>query len=461
VTIDPIASSFRDPSGFVFRRQGLLLRYVAPSYGAHYDALMGGGVYQELTEAQLLIPHEEIALAEPELADAHRILAPQVVPFVSYPYEWCFGQLKAAALCVLEIQRRALVRGMTLKDASGYNIQFHRGRPIWIDTLSFETYREGAPWIAYRQFCEHFLAPLVLMARVHADARRLLREYLDGVPLEIAAAILGARAALSPAVLIHLRLHARSIRRHADTSATPPPKASSMPLSGLTALIDSLAGAVRGLEWRPSGTPWAEYGHTHGYAEESLVAKRRIVLDYLREARAELVWDLGANTGDFSRLAAATGALTVALDADPAAVELNFRRATTGGETLILPLVMDLTNPSPSLGWGLRERMSLVDRGPADLLLALALVHHLAISHNLPFEMIAEAFAQLGRGLVIEFVPKEDPQAQRLLRSREDIFTEYNREAFERAFCRFFRVTSCMPLPASGRVLYAMTRDGM
>jgi hypothetical protein len=459
VSLERVPSSYRDPSGFLFYHQGTLFRFVATSYRAHYDALMTGGLYEELTGAGLLVPHQEVSVAELATPDAYRVLAPERVPFVSYPYEWCFGQLKAAALCTLEIQKRALGHGMILKDASGYNVQFRRGRPIWIDTLSFDLYREGTPWVAYRQFCEHFLAPLVLMVRVRADAGRLLREYLDGVPLEVAARLLGARGAFSPAVLMHIRLHARSIRHFADTNTKVPPKVPRMGQRSLVALIDSLAAAVRGLDWKPSGTPWADYGRAHGYTAESLEAKHRVVADYLRAAGARTVWDLGANTGDFSRLAAGTGASTIAFDADPAAVELNYRQSVADDEERILPLVMDLTNPSPSLGWGLRERMSLVDRGPADVLLALALVHHLAISHNLPFELTAETFARLGRRLIIEFVPKDDPQVQRLLRSREDIFTQYDREGFERAFSRFFRVEHCSVLPASGRVLYSMTRN--
>jgi len=459
MSLERVPSSFRDPSGFLFRHDGVLHRFVASSYATHYDALMQGGLYHELIVAKLLVPHEETALEDGDARGAHRIIVPEPLPFVSYPYEWCFSELKAAALCTLEIQMRALAQGMILKDASAYNIQFSRGQPILIDTLSFEVYREGAPWIAYRQFCEHFLAPLLLMARVHADAGRLLREYLDGVPLEVAAQVLGGRALLSPAALIHVRLHARSIRRYADTAAAWP-RAPRMSRNGLTALIDSLASAVRGLEWRPAGTPWADYERTHGYTPETLEAKRALVRDRILAARPHTVWDLGANTGEFSRLAASAGAEVIAWDADPAAVELNYRRVVGERETAILPLVMDLANPSPPLGWDLRERMSLPERGPADVVLALALVHHLAIGHNLTFDLIAEGFARLGKTLIVEYVPKDDPQAQRLLRSREDIFTRYDRETFEEAFRRFSRVTACDALPGSGRVLYAMERHG-
>jgi hypothetical protein len=299
----------------------------------------------------------------------------------------------------------------------------------------------------------------MLMGRVHIDAGRFLREFLDGVPLEVAARVLGARACVSPSALIHVRLHARSIRRFEGTNAAAPRRLRSMSRRALGALVESLAAAVRRLEWQPRGTQWADYGQTHGYAPETLEAKRRIVADWLARTRAATVWDLGANTGDFSRLAVRGGAWVIAFDADPAAVELNYQRVVADGEPRILPLLMDLANPSPSLGWDLRERMSLVERGPADAILALALVHHLAISRNLPFDLIAQSLARLGRDLIIEYVPKSDPQAQRLLRSRADIFGAYDREAFERAFKLRFRVIERADLPGSDRILYSMARN--
>jgi ribosomal protein L11 methylase PrmA len=452
-------SSYRDPSGFLFLHDGTLYRYVAQAYAPHYDTFMQGGLYRDLTGAALLIPHREVPPPTSTPPGAHRILKPEPVAFVSYPYEWCFGQLRDAALCLLEVQRRALMHGMLLKDASAYNVQFHRGRPIWIDTLSFERYRPGEPWIAYRQFCEHFLAPLLLMARLHVDAGRLLREHLDGLPLDLAVRMLGWRAAFSSAALVHVRLHARSIRKFSGPEAPSPGGQGRVGLRGLEALVDNLTRAVRNLDWRPSGTEWADYSSTHGYAPESLEAKRRIVQDLLAQAQPQTVWDLGANTGEFSRLAAATGAATIALDADAAAVERNYQRIVSDRETGILPLIQDLSNPSPSLGWGLAERLSLVERGPADVVLALALVHHLAITHNLPFDLIAGFLAKLGRQLIIEFVPKDDPQLGLLLRSREDIFTQYSRESFERAFERWFSIGSGKPLPGSGRILYSMTTN--
>ncbi len=450
-----VASSFRDPSGFLFQRDGKLFRQVNVCYREHYDLLMASGLYDALRAADLLIPHTESDVAPVDSSLAYKVIEPEVMRFISHPYEWCFSQLKDAALATLRIQKLALEHGLCLKDASAYNLQFHRGKPVLIDTLSFEIYREGRPWIAYRQFCQHFLAPLALMA--HADVRlgQLLRIYIDGVPLDLASRLLPWRTRLTPGLQMHLHLHAKSQARHAGTAVAPVGRVSRMALLGL---MDSLESSVSKLTWRPHGTEWAEYYADNSYSEAGLREKQRVVADFVARANPRTAWDLGANTGLFSRLAAARGALTLAFDLDPAAVERNYLACREAGEENLLPLVLDLTNPSPGIGWRNRERASLLERGPADLVLALALVHHLAISNHLPLPAIADFLSSLCSHLIIEFVPKDDPQVQRLLATREDIFTDYTQAVFEAAFATRFEILSSTPIPDSGRVIYLMER---
>ena len=452
-----VGGSFRDPSGFVFRRDGRILRQVNPVYREDYDALLSSGLHEELLSEGLIVPHVEIGLEQAYSADAYRVLAPEPVPFVSYPYEWCFGQLRHAALATLEIQSRALARGLTLKDASAFNIQFPDGRPVLIDTLSFERHMDGKPWIAYGQFCQHFLAPLLLMSRVDIRLGRLLERYLDGIPLDLASRLLPRTTWARFGTLLHVHLHAMSQRRFANRPLEASRLQRAVSTTGLRALISSLEGAVRRLRWEPEGTEWADYTTSHGYSDEDETAKRAAVQSRLNTLRPAVVWDLGANTGEYSRLASEGGARVVALDGDPAAVERAYRAMRSDGSR-ILPLWIDLTNPSPSTGWALRERLSLVERGPADLVLALALVHHLAISNNVPLEDVARFLAELAPSVLIEFVPKDDPQAQRLLASRPDIFPDYTREGFERAFREFFKVREVLPVGASGRVIYDLAR---
>ncbi len=447
-----LPASFRDPSGFVFCRDGELLRQVNRRYGPDYDRLMGSGLYEALVEAGQLVPHDEVDLPPLEPARAHRVLRPEPVPFVSYPYEWCFGQLKAAAELTLAIQERALAFGMTLKDASAYNVQFKDGHPVLIDTLSFERYREGRPWTAYRQFCQHFLAPLALMSYRDARLGGLLRVHLDGIPLDLSSALLPARTRLRPGLLAHLHLHARSQARYADRPASL--RGRKLSPVALRGLIDHLCGTLRRLRWRPRGAGWADYEARDSYAPEALERKRALVGELLGRLRPRTVWDLGANRGAFSRLAAEQGSRVVAFDLDPAAVERHHRACRAREESRVLPLWLDLANPSPGLGWHHRERDALLARGPANVALALALVHHLALGHNVPLPHVAAFFKDLCRALVVEFVPKDDPQAQRLLAARADVFDDYTQEAFEAAFGAHFTLEERWALPSSRRVLY-------
>ncbi len=450
-------ASFRDPSGFVFEREGVIYRQINRSYAPHYEQLMRSGLCAELTDKRLLIPHEEVTGVDSESGDAHLTLRPERVAFISHPYEWSFSQLKDAALTTLQAQQTALRHGMTLKDASAYNVQFHRGRPILIDTLSFETYREGAPWVAYRQFCQHFLAPLALMA--HRDPRlgQLLAVHLDGIPLDLARSLLPARTLLNLQLWLHVRLHARFQSRY---QADPKAGARVRPVSkrSLMNLIAMLTSAVRKLHWEPGGTEWAEYAASDSYSKASHEHKRGLVSDHLAALGPREVWDLGANTGEFSRIAAARGIRTLAFDADPACVDRNYREARDAKETRLLPLLVDLTNPSPALGWAHRERASLVQRRSADVVLALALVHHLALSNHVPLPRVARFFASLAEGLIVEFVPKSDPKVATLLATREDVFPTYTREGFESAFATCFELEATDPLVESERILYRMRR---
>ncbi len=453
-----LRGSFRDPSGFVYESHGVLYRQVNSSYRDDYDALTNSGLLQELFKAELLVAHEEVEVP-PDSREAYKLLRPLRVPFISYPFEWSFGQLRDAALLTLKVQTRCLARGMSLKDASAYNVQFLNGRPILIDTLSFERYVDGSPWVAYRQFCQHFLAPLLLMSRVDVRLSQLFRVFIDGVPLDLASAMLPRRSWLSPGALMHLHLHAMAQRKYSvgETSGARA-KAARVSAQSLKALIASLEAAVSKLQWNPAGTEWADYYSDTNYTTDSASEKQRLVESFIERVQPATLWDLGANTGRFSRLASRRGINTVAFDLDAAAVEKNYRDCVASGNRHELPLVLDLTNPSPGFGWAGDERLSLEQRGPADLVQALAVIHHLAISNNVPLPRIAEYLARLGRSLIIEFVPKQDSQVQRLLSSRVDVFPDYTREGFEASFAPFFRVEAVEPIRGADRVLYLMKR---
>jgi hypothetical protein len=453
-----LSASFRDPAGFLFERDGVLYRQVNAAAAGDYDRMMQSGFHRAAVERGLLVGHEEVAWpgAGP---DVHRILRPRRVPFVSYPYEWSFTQLRDAALLTLELQRCALAHGLSLKDASGFNVQFDGSRPVFIDSLSFEAYREGEPWVAYQQFCRHFLAPLALMAHRDVALGRLLRTQIDGVAVELASRLLPRRTWLSPALLVHLHLHARALRRWADTgAAAPAPRRGQLSRTGLLGLVDHLEAAVRGLAWRPGRTAWGDYYADTSYSEAAAAHKAAVIEGLLDAVAPQLVWDLGANTGRYASRSAARGIPTVAFDGDPLAVDRAYRDARDRDDPCLLPLVMDLTNPSPDLGWDHAERRSLAGRGPADLVLALALVHHLAITNNVPFPALAAALGRVARTLVIEWVPAEDSQVARMLARRPVPPHDYTEAAFAAAFGSGFRLVQRVPVRDSLRVLYVFAR---
>ena len=454
-------SSFRDPSGFLFTRNETLYRQINRSYCDNYDYLKSSGLLDTLQSRNLLIPHEEVDMALAVTPDAYRIIKPEIVPFVSYPYEWCFSQLKDAALITLEIFKESLQHNMVLKDASAYNVQFIGRNPIFIDTLSFERYAEGRPWVGYRQFCQHFLAPLALMSYKDVRLNQLQRVHIDGIPLDLASKLLPFSTSLNLGLFSHLYLHAWAQKRFSSNKAPQQQELSKQAIKGidkrgLLAIIKSLRSTINGLAWKKKGTEWAEYYTFHNYSAAAFENKKGSIKEFIRKIAPRTVWDIGANDGTFSRLASEIGARVISFDIDPAAVEKNYQTCKKGSDNQVLPLLLDFTNPSPAIGWANKERQSITERGKADAIMALALIHHLAIANNVPLREIAQLFSTMGDWLIIEFVPKDDPQVQRLLSARLDIFHDYNESCFLRDFSGYYNLIDSKPIQGSGRKLFLL-----
>ncbi|MCB2213799.1 SAM-dependent methyltransferase [bacterium] len=450
-------ASFRDPSGFLFYQDGTLYRQVNRVYQSHYDQMMQSGLYDALIEQGLMVAHEETLNVQSDQPDhAYKVIRPEVVNFISYPYEWSFHELRSAALTTLRLVRLALDHGMILKDASAYNLQFVDGRWKLIDTLSFEKYEEGEPWVAYKQFCQHFLAPLALMSYRDQRLNLMSRLFIDGIPLDVASELLPFKSRLRFGLSTHIHLHARTQKRYAGKEVSREEVKGKINQKSLIGLLDSLRSIVKALSVKMTGTEWAEYYDATNYSETAFEEKKAIVSQFIERVEPNTVWDLGANNGEFSLLASDRGIFTVAFDVDPNAISKAYIHVRKNREENLLPLVMDLTNPSPGLGWGHQERQSLLERGPVPMALALALVHHLAISNNVPLPKLAQFFQEVCEYLVIEFVPKSDSQVQRLLASREDIFDTYTVEGFEAAFTPYFETIEKRPVPESERILYLL-----
>lgn len=454
--IDLVGSSFRDPKGFVFKFNDEFYRQINVEAKADYDHLMKSGLYDRLIAENLLISHVEMEENFSANSEYYKIIKPEQINFISYPYEWSFSQIKDAALTTITIQKIAMEYGMSLKDASAYNIQFLQGRPVFIDTLSFELLPKDKPWVAYKQFCQHFLAPLSLMAYKDISLNKLLSIYIDGIPLDLASSLLPKRSTLNISLLFHIHFHSKSQQHFSDKKINV--KQYKMTKTALLGIIDSLESSVKKIKLPKNFTEWDNYYDNTNYSEAAFEHKKEIINNFLEIVNPLKVWDVGGNTGVFSRVASNKGIETICFDIDPNAIEKNYLEVKVKNEKNILPLLCDLINPSPSIGWANKERMSLIDRQQNDTVIALALIHHLSISNNLPFDKVANFFSSISKNLIIEFVPKTDSQVQKLLSTRTDIFPNYKQEIFEEVFSKYFVIKKSEKVLYSERIVYLMSK---
>jgi len=434
--VKAVSSSFRDPSGYVYKENDIYLRRVSPSY---QEIMMETApLLSHLIQTGKLLPFKWISEDDIE---------PEQVPFISYPYEWSFNMLRDAALLTLDTQLTALDYQMQLKDASAYNVQFVRGKPVLIDHLSFHPHVDGEPWVAYRQFCEHFLAPLLLASYRNYDLVKLLQLDVRGLKLGVVSNLLPFRARMRPGVLMHIVLHGL------DRTSNRKVKISRKQVANV---VSSLRSLVSSLNWTPNAG-WKYYEQECNYSAAETHNKAHLVESMLREVAAKSVLDLGCNVGLYSQVATDIGCHTIAIDSDPACVDLLY--CSNGKFDRILPLVIDIANPSPSIGWECSERDSFFKRLNVDTIMCLALVHHLAIGNNVPLDRIASFLATNCKNLVIEWVPKEDSKVQFMLRSRRDIFDNYTEEGFLKSFGNYFNILRKEPVSVSScRSLYLMRR---
>lgn len=378
------------------------------------------------------------------------------IPFISYPYEWSFSMLKDAGLLHLDLMEAALAEDGTLRDCSPYNVQWRGSQPVFIDIPSFAPWTPGDPWVGYRQFCRQFLYPLLLQAHKKWPFQRGLRSRLDGYSAEETARAFGRWEFFRPGLLMDVFLQARF---ESALNRTGRPVRRELREAGfakemILANLRRLRRIMNGLTWREKGSVWSDYARERNYSADEYAAKKDFVREVTGRTRRSLVWDLGANTGDFSRLAAETADCVVAMDADAWVVEQLYTRLKSEGQRTILPLVMDLTDPSPAQGWRGRERASLTQRGRPDLILALALVHHLVISGQVPLDEVVDELAATGAEIVVEFVSKSDAMVQRLLANRDDLFDDYTPEHFEKRLSERFTLRKTLTLVGGGRRLY-------
>jgi SAM-dependent methyltransferase len=441
-----------------------VLRALSERGLADWEALAASDVFRERVADGSLVATERVAAdenglpAELEDAGVAAVLRHERIPVVSYPYEWPFGMLKDAALLELDLLLAALEDGLVLKDASPYNVQWRGAKPVFVDIGSFERLREGEPWAGYRQFCTLALYPLLLQAYKGVPFQPWLRGSLEGIEPAQMRALLGFRDRFRRGVLTNVVLHAKLEGRYAERDVKTDLKKAGFHAELIRANARKLRKLVHKLEWDPGRTAWSDYGEANPYDEADAAAKAAFVREAAGLRRRRLLWDLGCNDGRYTRLAAREADYAVAVDADAAVVEALYRALRDEGSVTILPLVGNVADPSPGLGWRGEERRPLAARGKPDLTLCLALVHHVALSSNVPVRAFLDWLAELGSELVIEFPSREDPMVQRLLaRKGPGANPDYDVDVFERALAERWRVERREALPSGTRLLYRAT----
>ena len=457
------AGSFRDRESRVFYRDGRVLRALSQPALDDWRALVDSNFFDRLQGAGKIVPTRELAPGGTGPGEAGELEAPWVavlehdrIPFISYPYEWSFTMLKDAAQLQLDLLLAALGDDMILKDSSSYNVQWNGPRPVFIDITSFERRAEGDPWAGYLQFCQLFLYPLLLTAHRDIPFRPWLRGAIDGISPEECNRVFSWRDRLRPGVFVDVYLQALAHARTANkkSNVRDDLRKAGFKKEMIEANVRRLRKVVGKLFWRRQSSEWSAYAETSSYDRENLEIKKRFVGRAAEHRRWPLVWDLGANTGVFSRIAASHADHVIAFDADHLAIDRLYQSIREDGPDNILPLVSNLADPSPGLGWRHRERKALADRPAPDLTLCLALIHHLALTANLPIDDIVDWLGSLDSHLVIEFVNKDDAMVKKLLQNKDDIYDDYTLESFERSLERRFEVIEKETFHDGTRTLY-------
>jgi SAM-dependent methyltransferase len=465
-------ASFRDPSSTVFYSGGEVYRGLGDVAAGDWKALNDTAFFPRVLKDGRVVGTEVVDAAT--LVDGLPaasgkwpvVLKHERIPFISYPYEWTFSQLRDAALLHLDLLSLALDEGLTMKDGYAYNVQWRGAQPTFIDVPSFER-NAGGPWVGYRQFCQTFLFPLLIQAHRDIPFRPWLRAAIDGISPQQARAMLGGRDMIRKGVLKHVVLHSAMDTKMSSNKEGSEAFKKELSESGFSsdltkATVKAIRKTVDGLRYKAADSHWETYQQTSTYTDDERAVKAAFVDSQLGSWTAQtplgLVWDMGCNDGTYSRLAAQHADSVVAVDGDEQTIDSLYRALKQERNKKILPLVMNLTDPSPGIGWRGKERLPFETRRKPDAILCLALVHHLALTANVPLPQILDWYADFGARLIIEWVDPADPMGKRLLSLKPaGTFPDYRQDVFERLLEERFVIDRRETLSSGTRTLFAAT----
>ena len=449
-------SSYRDPSGFMYKENGLYYRRINPVFFKEYNQAKSEGIYQKLFDKGWLIPHKEISSSDDKI-----IIQPEQLGFITYPYEWSFTQYKHAAQLTLRIQIFLLENDFSLKDASAFNIAFHKGKAIFIDTLSIEKYKENTPWRALKQFNEHFFGPLLLAQKHGGSFLKTLQYSINGIDLKEVKRQLNFTARFNPIIYSHIHLLSKFQDKNQDETDENKEihlsKASQIKmLKALEQHIDAMTSV--------ENTEWSSYYNEINYQETSFQIKKELIKEWCSDVNAAKVIDLGGNDGTFAKELLPQTDQIIVSDIDQPAIDQCYLNMLQSKEQKIIPMVCDLMQPSPSIGFHNSERDSFTSRVinfKPDVSMALALIHHITLTGNVPFEMSAAYFAQLSKYLIIEFPDRTDSWVTYILDSKREtrhLFDGYNSSAFAKAYQKEFKLVKSEKIQGTERTLFLFER---
>jgi SAM-dependent methyltransferase len=452
--------SFRDRKGRVFYCDNTVFRALSRQAVQEWKILSNKNFFTHFMADGKIVQTEKVE--PPEGLDSSLqgewdgFLKHQRVPFISYPYEWSFTMLKDAALLQIDLLLAALHEDMILKDSSAFNFQWIGSQPVFIDIPSFEKLSEGEPWTGYRQFCQMFLYPLMLQAYKDIPFHSWLRGNIDGLEPEHFYKLMSLRDMVRPGVFLHAYLQAKAQVKYGDTQKDIKKSLSRAGFNKklISNNVRNIQKIISHLTWERPKSQWSHYVQEHSYSDTEHEMKKSFVRDIVASRPWNMVWDIGCNTGVFSRIAAENAHYVVAMDYDHLAVEFLYQELKKEGNTKILPIVFNLADPSPNLGWRGLERKSLKERGKPGLTLCLALIHHIVISANIPLREFIDWLAGLGTSLIIEFVTKQDPMVKKLLLNKQDHYADYDIENFDHCLSGVFDVKKRAEFQSGTRILY-------
>ena len=451
--IDP--ASFRDPSGFIVHEEDRILRIVNSIYEKDYSHLTNSGLSELLISKKLLISHQEISTDMIYSDSQYKVLEAEKIPFITYPYEWSFSQFKDAALLTLQLEEIAIEHQMMLKDATPYNIQFHNGKAIFIDTLSFEKTEQNYEWKAYKQFCEFFLLPLCLM--IYKDPRLsiLLKDFINGIPLDLGVKLIPSRHFIKPSLFLHLLLQNKIQNTKKQPITTKPGRI--ITKQQHSNLISYLKSFIQSMSLPKIKTEWdAYYDETKGEKPKYFKSKEKLVEEFVKKINPKTVWDIGANDGHFSRIASKFANHVISIDYDWRCIEYCYNEAKKNNIQNIVPVLSDLVNPSGGIGWNNEERKPLFSRSEKpNVIIALALMHHI-INANVPFHKLLDILCNTTEFAIIEYIPATDPKVELIFKSRGRDWKYIDETEFKNTIEAKFEIIEKQILEGSNRVLYLL-----